>query len=366
MDLDRLGRLKDATLSAGVGSLMVSAGPNLKYMAGCSLNPHERAFILFIGPAGLSAVLPKMEEENVASFLGGGASLFPYLDEEGPFRATACAARHAGVEAKGELAIGAEFLHMRVKELELVKSVLSDFRPYDVDGIFTSLRRRKDAAELDLIRKAAAIVDIGIEEARRQIKPGVTEKRVAERIEAAMITAGADAVPFNIVLSGPKSALPHGEPDGKPIEEGELVVCDIGAVYKGYFADITRTLPAGKTPAGLARIHAVVCAANEAGRKAARPGLACQDLDAVCREVIEAAGLGDRFTHRTGHGLGLEVHEEPYIVKGNVMKLAPGMVFTIEPGVYVPGLGGVRIEDDVAITDDGVEVLTKSPRELDF
>lgn len=365
MNKGRLDSFLEKSGESGMDIAVVSAGPNLRYLTGLDVDPHERAFMMIAGKGLLPGfVLPMLEMGNVGKAAADlGAELHGYSDEEGPSFAVARALRNVSSGA-GKLTIGAEFLHMRLKEHELIRAALGGFEVADIDGLLTRMRAVKDPEEIACLRKAAGIADVGIAAARAAIKPGISEKQVASVIERAMLDEGADSVPFNIVLSGPNAALPHGAPSDRKIMEGELVICDIGASYKGYFGDITRTIPTGKPSPGMVRAYEAVYRANEAGRKAARPGMSGADLDAVCRQVIVDAGYGDLFIHRTGHGLGLEVHEEPYIVGGNDRPLLPGMAFTIEPGVYIPGVGGVRIEDDAVITESGVEILTHEPREL--
>jgi Xaa-Pro dipeptidase len=172
-------------------------------------------------------------------------------------------------------------------------------------------------------------------------------------------------MPFEpIVVAGPNAASPHAVPSDRPIRPGEPIVIDCGAVMGGYVSDITRTVAFGGLPEEMMRVYEVVRRANEAGRAAVRPGRAAQEVDRAARRVIREAGYGDYFIHRTGHGLGLEVHEPPYIVEGNRLPLQVGMTFTVEPGVYLPGVGGVRIEDDMLVTPEGAETLTAFPREL--
>jgi Xaa-Pro dipeptidase len=174
-----------------------------------------------------------------------------------------------------------------------------------------------------------------------------------------------EGLAFNpIVLAGPKSAQPHGDAGDNVIKDGELLLLDFGAAVDGYPADITRTFAVGQIDPELTKVYEVVKAANEAGVRAARPGMAAQELDRIVRKVIHDAGYGPHFIHRTGHGLGLDIHEGPVIVEGNTQLLEPGMVFTIEPGIYLPEKGGVRIEDNVTITETGAEVLTSYPRAL--
>ena len=366
MGKDRLDAFLEKAGQSGADIAAISAGPNLRYLFGLEVDPHERAFMTIVGEGfHPSFVLPMLEMGNVGRVAAGfGAELHGYSDEEGPSFAVSRALRHVPAEA-GRLTLGAEFLHMRLKEHELIKSSLGSFEVVDIDSILMEMRAVKDPEEIACLRRAAEIADIGIIAARAAIRPGVSEKQVVSEIERAMLEAGADSVPFNIVLSGPNAALPHGKPSDRKILEGELVICDIGACFRGYFGDITRTISAGRPSSEMEKVYEAVYRANEAGRKTARPGISGGELDAACRKVIEDAGYGELFIHRTGHGLGLEVHEEPYIVGGNTKPLLPGMAFTIEPGVYIPGVVGVRIEDDAVITESGVEILTRQPRELE-
>jgi Xaa-Pro dipeptidase len=192
----------------------------------------------------------------------------------------------------------------------------------------------------------------------------MTERQIAARLKQEMMTAGGDAVAFVIVVAGPNSANPHAGPSDRPVQTGDLLTIDCGVLKDGYPSDITRTFVLGEASTELVDIYCTVPRANEAGRLAARAGVAAQDVDRAARGVIEDAGYGQYFIHRTGHGLGLEGHEPPYIVEGNEQLLEPGMVFTVEPGIYVPGVGGVRIEDNVVITERGHDCLTTFPREL--
>ena len=180
-----------------------------------------------------------------------------------------------------------------------------------------------------------------------------------------MLRAGGEGLSFSpIVVAGPNAASPHSTPSERPIQPGETIVVDCGVTVGGYAADITRTFAVGELEPEMARVYDVVRAANEAGREAVRPGIPAEQVDQAARAVIKDAGYGEYFFHRTGHGLGLETHEPPYIVAGNQRLLEPGMTFTVEPGIYLPGRGGVRIEDDVVVTADGGESLTTFPREF--
>jgi Xaa-Pro dipeptidase len=198
------------------------------------------------------------------------------------------------------------------------------------------------------------------------VKIGLTEQELAAELTLQLLRAGCDPqIPFApIVSSGPNAANPHATPSARKLSPGDLLVIDWGASYEGYLSDITRTFAIGNLESEYAQICKVVLEANSAGRKSAHPAIAAEVVDQAARDVIEAAGYGKYFTHRTGHGLGMEGHEDPYIRAGNLMLLEPGMTFTIEPGIYLPGRNGVRIEDDVVIMSNGADCLTSLPREV--
>ena len=216
------------------------------------------------------------------------------------------------------------------------------------------------------MRQAIAITEKALAEVIAGVRLFDTERAIAGRLRTALIEHGGEALPFEpIVLAGPRAALPHGVPSDRPVRMGDVLLIDFGTSYGGYISDITRTFVVGLPLEGRNRdVYEAVKAANQAGREAARPGATAQDVDRAARKVIEEAGFGEYFIHRTGHGIGLDAHEGPYIVEGNDVVLEPGMTFTVEPGIYIPGEIGVRIEDDVLITPDGAESLTTFDREL--
>jgi Xaa-Pro dipeptidase len=221
----------------------------------------------------------------------------------------------------------------------------------------------KDAAETARMRQAIAISEAALEETIAGVQPGLTERRIVTLLLSAMANAGSEGNAFDpIVLGGPNSALPHGIPSDRALQDGDLLLFDFGAASNGYLADITRTFAVGKVDPELVKVYETVLAANQAGIRAAKPGVPAQEVDRAARKVIVDAGYGEYFLHRTGHGLGIDAHEGPYIREGNGQLLEPGMVFTVEPGIYLPGKGGVRIEDDVLVTATGVDVLTSFPK----
>lgn len=235
----------------------------------------------------------------------------------------------------------------------------------ETSGIVEKLRLIKDEAEIKIMKEAAAIADAAFTHIQTFIRPGRTEREVANELEMFMRSKGADSSSFDmIVASGVRSALPHGVASDKVIESGELVTLDFGAYYQGYCSDITRTLAVGPISDELRRIYDTVLEAQLAGVAGTKAGITGIEADALTRDVIKQAGYGEYFGHSTGHGLGMEVHEAPGLSFRSETILEPGMVVTIEPGIYIAGVGGCRIEDDVVITEDGCVRLTQSPKEL--
>jgi Xaa-Pro aminopeptidase len=234
-----------------------------------------------------------------------------------------------------------------------------------VSGVIEKLRMIKTDDELLTIRKAAKIADEAFGHILTFIKPGVTELEVSNELEFCMRRLGAAESSFDtIVASGKRSALPHGVATGKVIENGDMVTLDFGALFDGYVSDITRTIAVGEPSEELKKIYHIVLEAQQRACSALKPGMTGKEADAVARDYISEHGYGEAFGHSTGHGIGLEVHEGPGLSFRSDTALEPGMVVTVEPGIYVPGLGGVRIEDDVLITEDGCELLTSSPKQL--
>ena len=224
---------------------------------------------------------------------------------------------------------------------------------------------RKDAAELAVMRRAAVLVGEVFESVLKLIKPGVRENEISAEIEYQMRKGGASGPSFEtIVASGPRAALPHARPTGKRLRKNELVVLDLGVILGHYCSDMTRTVHLGRASQRVQGWYRAVQEAQEAGVAAVKAGVTCGDVDAAARGVLKRHGLETWFVHSTGHGLGLEVHEEPRIARDQATRLEPGNVITIEPGVYVEGVGGIRIEDDVAVRPGGREVLTRVKRDL--
>jgi len=232
--------------------------------------------------------------------------------------------------------------------------------------VVSSLRVRKDADEIAAMRKAVKVAQSALEATIPLIKAGMTEKELASELVVQLLRHGSQSeMPFApIVSGGPNSANPHASPSDRKIRPGDLLVVDWGAAVDGYVSDLTRTFAVGEVEAEYRKIHQIVLEANAAGRAAGKPGAPCANVDIAARTVIEKAGYGKYFTHRTGHGIGMEGHEDPYMRGDNMQLLEPGMAYTVEPGIYLPERNGVRIEDNVVIAGTGAECLSDMPREL--
>jgi Xaa-Pro aminopeptidase len=252
---------------------------------------------------------------------------------------------------------------MRVLELRGLEQA-AEVQAEDATDILASLRMIKSAGELAAMREATRIVEVALRVAIGQVRAGMTERELADVWEREMRVAGGEPSFGSIIAGGPNAANPHHSNGDRAFQAGDLIVMDGGALCDGYASDITRTIALGEPGPEARRIYDLVLAANAAGRAACRPGASGDAIDRAARSVIEAGGYAAQFLHRTGHGLGLEVHEPPYIVAGSHAPLAPGTTFTIEPGIYVVGSYGVRIEDDMVITTDGAESLTTFERDL--
>lgn len=350
---------------AGLDGLVVVPGANLLYLTGLKMGPSERTTMAVLPVEGpVAMVAPLLEAEKVRRETGA-EKVHAYTDEDGPLGAVRSALRQVFPAAATGRAVrlGIEFWTMRLFEYRLLEEAVPALTAADAGPLTAESRMRKDAAEVALIEKAVAVVERATRAAREAVRPGASEFEVARAIEAA-IREDELASGGGLVASGERSAMPHARTSTRTIREGETVWADIVVVREGYVADITRTFVAGHLSPELNRAYDVVLEAQRRAREGARPGKTGADVDALARDYIAGQGFGEYFTHRTGHGLGLEVHEEPYIVRSNRQPLEPGMVFTIEPGVYLPGKGGVRVEDDILLTKDGARSLTSYPRDL--
>jgi Xaa-Pro aminopeptidase len=333
------------------------------YLAGLDLHTKLRLTLaLFPAEGSPALVLPAMEAGRAEAAARAPLRLYPWRDEDGPDAALRQAVADLGLAGR---AVGVEHTVMRVFELRALEESAPGCRVHDATPVLASLRMVKDADELAAMRRAVQIVEDALRAALAQARAGMTERELAALWEQGIRAAGSTPSFDTTVASGPNGANPHHASGERRLQPGDLVVLDGGAYYQGYASDITRTVAVGPISAEARRAYELVLAANGAGREAASlPGATGERIDAAARQVIEQGGYGEYFLHRTGHGLGIDIHEPPFIVAGSREPLPPGATFTVEPGVYLQGRLGVRIEDDVVITPGGAECLTSFPREL--
>jgi Xaa-Pro dipeptidase len=362
--LARQALLATALYTYHLDALALNPGPSLTYLTGLNFHLMERPTVgLFTPHNPVILILAELEAGKAAN-LPYPVQVFPYGEDPatwaGVFHQAALAAQLEGRR------VGVEPGRMRVLELRMLEAASETTQYLSAEECLASLRMRKDRDEIDAMRKAAQIAQQALKETLPQVKAGITEREVAAELTTQLLRAGSDVeIPFPpIISSGVNGANPHALPSERRLATGDLLVIDWGAGYKGYFSDITRTFAIGDVEDEFKHIAAIVRAANQAGRAAVKPGATAHSIDQAARDVIQEAGYGPFFTHRTGHGLGMEAHEAPYMRAGNLQVLEPGMTFTVEPGIYLPGRGGVRIEDDVVVTKDGAESLTDLPRQL--
>lgn len=358
---ERLELARRATADAGVDALLVSPGADLRYLTGYQALPLERLTCLVVPAEGEPfLVVPALERPAALASPAGGLGLevagFAETDD-----AYALIARRlpAGVS---RFAVDN---HMWAEKLLAFQDALPDAQPCLAGDVLTELRMRKSPAEVAALRRAGGAIDRVHRRMGEWLRAGRTEREVARDIADAVVAAGHETVDFVIVGSGPNSASPHHEVSDRVIRSGDPVVVDIGGTTAdGYCSDSTRTYAVGEPPAAFRELYEVLLRAQTAQTRAVCPGITAEQLDAVGRDIITAAGYGEHFIHRTGHGIGLETHEEPYIVAGSRRALAPGMAFSIEPGIYLPGTFGARIEDIAVCTEDGGERLNLTGRDL--
>ena len=362
--LSRQAKLKSILQPAGLDSLILNPGPSMVYFTGLHFHLSERPVLVFISPdSPLAIVLPELEQQKVKS-LPYEVQAFPYGEDPSQWGTVF----HKALEAAKLLDAhnGVEPRQLRLLEYRLLTEAAPQAQFLPAEDSLSRLRMFKDPTEISAMRKAVDIAQQALNATLSQVRLNLTERELASELTLQLLRAGCDPeIPFSpIVSSGPNSANPHATPTDRKFSPGDLLVIDWGASYEGYLSDITRTFAIGDIHPEFAHIGKVVLEANTSARNIARPGLEIQQIDQAARSVIESAGYGKFFTHRTGHGLGMEGHEQPYIRSGNHTPLEPGMTFTIEPGIYLPDQNGVRIEDDVVITTTGCETLTSLPREI--
>lgn len=339
--------------------VLITDPKHVYYLTGFASDPHERflGLVLLRGEEPLLMV-PSLDAEAAAA-ASSVTRIVTHQDTDQPYELL----RKQITGPVRTLALEKD--QLSVSRFELLQQHFEADQYADTGDMLRELRVRKSPEEVNAMKNAAALVEKVLAEGLKHVKPGVREIELVAELEYLMKKLGADGPSFDtMVLTGSNTALPHGVPGARQVQEGDLLMFDLGVYAGGYASDITRTFAVGEISPEATTIYNTVLAANVAGISAVKPGVTYGSIDLAARAVIEQAGYGEAFLHRLGHGLGMDVHEYPSIHGRNTDVIQPGAVFTIEPGIYVPGVGGVRIEDDVLVTNSGVEVLTSFPKEL--
>jgi Xaa-Pro aminopeptidase len=352
----RIERARAQMDDAGVDVLLLSVGADLPYLTGYEAMPLERLTMFVLPKVGdAKLVVPRLEAPRVHA-RPDAFEIVPWDETDDP---VALVARIANIPAVA--GIGDHTWARFVLDLQAALPA-TDFRKASL--VTAALRVQKDDAEIDALARAAHAVDAIAVELRDQKFAGRTELDVHRDLVDRMLELGHQRANFAIVATAEDAASPHHEPSDRVIADGDVVLCDFGGTMDAYCSDITRMFVVGEPSPEVEKVYAVLAAAQETAVRAATVGTACEAVDAAARGVIEEAGYGEFFVHRVGHGIGTEAHEDPYMVKGNATTLAPGHAFSVEPGIYLPGRFGMRLEDIVVATDAGPRRLNEAPRDL--
>jgi D-alanyl-D-alanine dipeptidase len=354
----RMRRAAEAAADAGLDGVLVAPGPDMVWLTGYRPVETERLTLLVLRPGQDPAlVVPTLEAPDAAKSVGAPAlTLHDWTDGTDPYAAAAPLLDRAGRFGISDNGWALHLLGLQKRLPDSRYTALTDALPM--------LRAVKDAAELERLAAAGAAADEAFEEIRKVRFADRRESEVSRELADLLRRFGHSQVDFTIVASGPNGANPHHEADERVIEQGDMVVLDFGGLKDGYGSDTSRTVHVGEPDEEERKVHDIVREAQEAGFRAVRPGVACQDIDRAARAVIKDSGYGEYFIHRTGHGIGVTTHEPPYMVEGEEQPLVPGMCFSVEPGIYLPGRFGVRIEDIVTVTEDGGRRLNTTTREM--
>lgn len=354
----RLAAVRETMKATATGLLAIAPGSHMDWVLGFHPHPDERPCLLLVGPEREAFLMPALNAEGTREETG--IAFHNWTDAEGPDAALAAALADVGATGAKKVALDET---MRADFALLLLGALPGATHAFTAETLGSLRMRKDGGEFAALKMNAAIADRAMQKAFASLKPGITELELAAIIKDHFASEGATPA-FWIVGAGGNGAFPHHQTGGRKLEEGDAVVIDIGGKKAGFPSDITRMAVVGRPPEGYGQVHTIVERAVQAAMKAARPGVKARDVDAAARGVIADAGYGEFFVHRTGHGLGIDVHEPPYITATSETVLEEGMVFSIEPGIYLPGRFGIRLEEIVIMREDGPEILSGLPRDL--
>ena len=359
---ERVDKLAEELRTRGLDALYIGPSTDLEYIGGLDTHPDERVRGLMVSKNGKCfAMTPLLYKEEMVNAFGDVPFYSEWDDHEGFTDAFKRGCEHLGIVG-GKIAF-----NDGVRAVDML--AMRDTMPMEmVNGldVLAGQRSRKDEEELEIMRHASKIADKVVEKLQKFIKPGMKERDVAKKIAEFFEEEGSPEMSFNpIVGSGPNGSMPHYMGDQRVIQENDIIILDLGGRYKSYCSDTTRTLFTGTPTEEMKKIYEIVRQAQAAGQAAVKPGATGQDVDRAARQVIIDAGYGKYFFNRVGHGIGIGVHENPFMIEGNTKPLEPGNVFSVEPGIYLPGKFGVRIENLVAVCSDGTgEALNHFPREI--
>lgn len=355
----RIRKLQMQMEILNVGFTAISPSANMDYLTGFVPHLDERFCCLLLTPPSFRFVVPELNADQVEAHTGLMA--IRWSDTEGPLAALKTALDELKISPGQVLAADDT---MRADFLLLLQEYASPGKSIPAGGLMSNLRMIKTTTEIELMSASALLSDHAMQVGIESCKPGISERQVAHKITQYFNQHKAEKVDFTIVASGPNSAFPHHTISNRILEDGDTVIIDIGATLSGYKSDITRVVHLGEPLQDVQDAYTAVLNANQAGRSVVLPGIAASRVDHAARRSLENNGFGDYFIHRTGHGLGLEVHEPPWITSTSDTVLQPGMVFSVEPGVYIPGKFGIRLEDIVVVEENGCQLLTGFPHQL--
>jgi len=358
----RIEALLEELSTKQLESILVTSPANVYYLSNYYTDPHERVVAVYVSTHHEPVlILPAMESED-AKAAGWNYSMIDYHDHEDPWELFLAFLNNSG---KIPETLGVEEDNLTLSRYNNIKEILPDTDVKQARELLASLRVIKNQQEYELLKKAAELADFGVQTGVNALREGITELEVIAEIEYELKKQGVQSMSFStMVLFGQKAASPHGTPGAAKLQPGDMVLFDLGVIYEGYCSDITRTVAFKSVNDEQEKIYQTVLEGQLKAIEASKIGTAVGNIDLAARDHIEANGYGKYFNHRIGHGLGIETHEYPSLHGKNTLPLEKGMCFTIEPGIYVPKTAGVRIEDMIFVTENGAEILTKFPKEL--
>ncbi|HYE81789.1 MAG TPA: Xaa-Pro peptidase family protein [Clostridia bacterium] len=357
----KVGELSRKLKSAGLDAIIVGPSPDLEYLSGLHFHPDERfKALLTLVDGRFFHIIPELYYEEAREKLGSEAKIYVWSDSDGFLSAVNKAKNEYGING---MTIGVNDGVRAVDLLDMKECLEVSFK--NGTGVLERMRLIKSGEERDFLRKAADIADRVMSEVIKYIRPGLLERDISNKIEELFLEYGGQGLAFDsIVASGPNTSRPHYNKDDRRIEEKDIIILDFGCRYNGFCSDISRTVFVGEPTEEQRKIFDIVVTANTKAEELVKPGVTAGQVDLAARTVIREAGYGHCFLNRTGHGIGMAVHEGPYIKEGNTEVLEPGMTFSVEPGIYIAGRFGMRVENIVLVTENGREILNKSTKDI--